>query len=204
MAALALAAAGNLVSRRTLAWQMRRVIFHSCGEESPFRHLADLPTVHRPLTADNARAALLASGSIPLLLEGVTIGGAHNEKKRPGVHWDGGVIDYHPNLDFGAGGGLVLFPHFYSHVVPGWFDKSLPWRRASGANFQRALLIAPSDAFVASLPGGKIPDRRDFYTMPESERMRRWQATLDASERLGDELRELLDTGRLIDHVRPW
>jgi hypothetical protein len=198
-ASMAVAAAANLVSRHSLALQMRRCIFHSAGDETPFRHLADLPTTHVPLTRDNLRAALLASGSIPLLLEGVKVPGTPT-----GVHWDGGVLDYHLDLDFGAGGGLVLYPHFYSHVVPGWFDKSLRWRRARGENFRRALLVAPSDAWVASLPGAKIPDRRDFYTMPEAERMRRWQAVVDASARLGDELRELLATGRLADHVRPW
>jgi hypothetical protein len=206
-AAMGLAAAANLVSRRTLAWQMRRVIFHSAGDETPFRHLADLPTVHLPLTRENIRPALLASGSIPLLLEGVRIPGVGGE---PGggvprsVYWDGGVLDYHLDLDFGAGDGLVLYPHFYPHVVPGWFDKALKWRRAGSANFRRALLVAPSDRFVASLPGGKIPDRRDFYTLPERERIARWQAVVDASERLGDELRELLATGRLADHVRAW
>ena len=198
-ASMAVAAAGNLVSRRTLALQMRRCIFHSAGDETPFRHLADLPTTHVPLTRDNLRAALLASGSIPLLLEGVKVPGTPS-----GVHWDGGVLDYHLDLDFGAGGGLVLYPHFYSHVVPGWFDKSLRWRRARGENFRRALLVAPSDAWIASLPGAKIPDRRDFYTMPEADRMRRWQAVVDASARLGDEMRELVATGRLADHVRPW
>ena len=202
MAGLAVAAAANLASRRSLAWQMRRVIYHSCGDETPFRHLADLPTAHRPLSRANLRAALLASGSIPLLMEGVRVPGGAGEPG--GLHWDGGVLDYHLDLDFGAGDGLVLYPHFYAHVVPGWYDKALRWRRARGANFRRALLVAPSDAFVASLPGGKIPDRRDFYTMPEAERIRRWQATADASERLGDELRELLATGRLAERVEPW
>ena len=201
-AGMAIAAATNLVSRRALAWQMRRVIFHSAGDETQFQHLADLPTVHLPLTRENLRSALLASGSIPLLVEGVRIPGPRGEPG--GVHWDGGVLDYHLDLDFGAGDGLVLYPHFYPHVVPGWFDKALRWRRARGANFQRALLIAPSKAFVASLPGGKIPDRRDFYTMPEAERMRRWQVVVDASARLGDELRELVATGRLAQLVRPW
>jgi hypothetical protein len=200
MAGLALAAAGNVVSRRTLSWQLERVIFHSCGDETPFAHLADLPTVHLPLTQGNVRDALLASGSIPLLLEGVRVAGA----PPGGVYWDGGVLDYHLDLDFGTGAGLVLFPHFYSHVVPGWFDKALPWRRAAGSNFRRTLLLAPSEEFVASLPGGKIPDRRDFYGMPEQERMRRWQAVRDASERLGDELRELVATGRMADRVQPW
>ncbi len=95
----------------------------------------------------------------------------------------------------------MLYPHFYAHVVPGWFDKGLRWRRARGprhaANFRRALLVAPSDAFVASLPGGKIPDRQDFYALSDAERRRRWQAVVDASARLGDEFAELLATGRL-------
>jgi hypothetical protein len=99
------------------------------------------------------------------------------------------------DLDFGPGDGLVLYPHFYSHVVPGWFDKSLAWRRAGATNFRRALLIAPSPELVATLPGAKIPDRRDFYTMPEAERFRRWQAVVDASTALGDELHELIETG---------
>ena len=199
LTSMAAAVVGNLVSRRTLALQMRRCIFHTAGDETPFAHLADLPTVHLRLTRENLRAALLASGSIPLLLEGVRIPGTPG-----GVHWDGGVLDYHLDLDFGTGDGLVLYPHFYSHVVPGWFDRSLRWRRGRGENFRRALLIAPSDEFVSSLPGSKIPDRRDFYSMPESERMRRWQVVVDTSERLADELRELLATGRLADRVRPW
>ncbi|GLC26761.1 patatin-like phospholipase family protein [Roseisolibacter agri] len=198
-AGLAIAAAGNLLARRTLALQMRRCIFHSAGDVTPFAHLSDLPTTHVALTRENLRAALLASGSIPLLVDGVKIPGTPR-----GVYWDGGVLDYHLDLDFGAGEGLVLYPHFYAHVVPGWFDKGLRWRLARGDNFRRALLIAPSDAFVAALPGGKIPDRRDFYGMPEAERMRRWQAVVDASARLGDELRELLATGRLADAVKPW
>jgi hypothetical protein len=89
-------------------------------------------------------------------------------------------------------------------VVPGWFDKALPWRRAPALNFRRTLLLAPTDEFVASLPGGKIPDRRDFYGIPDRERMRRWQAVREASEQLGDELRELVATGRIADRVQPW
>ena len=198
-AGLALAVAGNLVARRTLSLQMRRWIFHSAGEDTPFAHLADLPTRHASLTRANLRDVLLASGAIPLLLEGVRIPDTEG-----GVHWDGGVLDYHLDLDFGHGDGLVLYPHFYSHVVPGWFDKSLRWRRATATNFRRALLIAPSEEFVTSLPGAKIPDRRDFYGLPEAERMRRWQAVVDASDALGVELRELVQTGRIADAIQPW
>ena len=79
-------------------------------------------------------------------------------------------------------------------------DPTARVRHAPG----RALLIAPSAEFVASLPGAKIPDRRDFYTMPEAERMRRWQAVVDASEALGDELRALVQSGRIADRVQLW
>lgn len=198
-ASIAIAAAGNLVSRKSLALQMRRNIFHSAGDVTPFAHLSDLPTVHHRLTAENLRPALLASGSIPLLLEGVRVPGTPR-----GVHWDGGVLDYHLDLDFGPGDGLVLYPHFYSHVVPGWFDKSLTWRRARGDNFRRALLIAPSDEFVASLPRHKIPDRKDFYAMDDATRRLTWQRVVDESARLGDELADLLATGRIAERVEAW
>lgn len=196
--AMAFAAAANLISRRTLALQLRRTIFHACGNDSPFLHLRDLPTVHRTLTADNVRATLLASGSIPLLLEGVRI------PDTPGVHWDGGVTDYHLDLDYGEGDGLVLFPHFFDQVVPGWFDKSLTWRRAGARNFSRTLLIAPSADFIAKLPGHKIPDRRDFYTLSDRERFARWDRVNEMTSVLGEELHELIETGRLVEHVRPW
>jgi hypothetical protein len=196
--AIAFAAAANLISRRTLALQLRRSIFHSAGDESPFLHLRDLPTVHHTLTAANVRAALLASGSIPLLMEGVRVPGA------PGLHWDGGVTDYHLDFDYQRSDGLVLYPHFYDHVVPGWFDKSLPWRRAGAANFSRTLLIAPSPEFVAMLPGQRIPDRRDFYTFPDAERQRRWQQVNDMTSALGEQLHELITTGRVAEVARPW
>lgn len=198
MLGLAAAAAGNLVSRRTLALQMRRVIFNTAGDDSPFRGLADLPTQHRPLTRQNLRHALLASGSIPMVLQGVPIPG-----EPAGIHRDGGVIDYHLDLDFGPGAGLVLYPHFYPHVVPGWFDKGLGWRRARWNNFGRALILAPTAEFVARLPGGKIPDRNDFYRMPNDERVRVWRGVVTASAQLADELRELIATDRIADAVRP-
>jgi hypothetical protein len=196
---LAIGAAANVVSRKALTLQLRRSIFHSAGSDTPFGTLADFPTAHHPLTRDNLRPALLASGSIPLVLEGVVI------PDTPGsVHWDGGVIDYHLDIDFGVGEGLVLYPHFYSHVIPGWFDKALRWRRARAQNFRRTLLIAPSDAFVASLPGGRIPDRQDFYRYPEHERIARWQQVLDRSAELGEELRALVSSGRIADVLEPW
>ncbi len=197
MLAMAAAAAGNLVSRRTLALQMRRVIFHTAGDDSPFAYLTDLPTTHVRLTRQNLRPALLATGSIPLVLQGVPI------PEAAGIHRDGGVLDYHLDLAYGPGEGLVLYPHFSSHVLPGWFDKSLRWRRTRWANFRRALLLTPTDEFVATLPNRKIPDRNDFYRMGDAERIAAWRKTVAESARLADELRELMATGKLADAVRP-
>jgi hypothetical protein len=199
MMALAIAATANFVSRRWLAVQMKRYVFHSAGSDTPFLHLSDLPTTHLPLSRENLRSVLLASGSIPLVVEGVRIPGREGE-----LHWDGGVVDYHLDLDFGPGDGIVLYPHFFDHIVPGWFDKAMKWRRGREVNFDRALLIAPSAEFVASLPGKKIPDRTDFFSMPESERMKRWQAAKDASAQLGDELRELIATNKVAGRLQPW
>ncbi|MEI6741218.1 MAG: patatin-like phospholipase family protein, partial [Gemmatimonadaceae bacterium] len=120
------------------------------------------------------------------------------------VHWDGGVTDYHLDLEPPAGDGLVLYPHFYPHVVPGWFDKALPWRRAHGPQLARTLLIAPSDRFVASLPGGKIPDRRDFASLSHTVREQRWQAVRERTTELGDELRALITSGDIAAHVEPF
>jgi hypothetical protein len=198
MLGLGLAAMTNLVSRRTLGLHLERVIFHSAGDTSPFAGLKDLPSVHLPLTRENLRPALLASGSIPMLLAGVRIPGA-----KAGVYRDGGIIDYHLDLDFGPGEGLVLYPHFYPYVVPGWFDKALRWRRGQAPNFRRALIIAPSPELIARLPGGKIPDRDDFYRLPDDERMRAWRQVLSESRRMGDEFWDLFSTGRLAEHLRP-
>ncbi len=199
LAGLALAAASNLASRRALALQMERVVFHGAGDASPFRGLDDFPTRHVALTRDNLAPALLASASIPLVLAGVR----HVPGAPAGTYRDGGVIDYHVDLDFGPGSGVVLFPHFYRHVVPGWFDKSLRWRRSRLANFRRALILAPSKEFVARLPGGKIPDRVDFTDRTDTARIRAWRQVVAASEELADELRELLANGKLADRVQP-
>ncbi len=197
--ALAVVAAGNVVSRRSLGLRMRRVIFNNVGMGSPFLGLEDLPTSHAPLSPDTLPHTLLASGSIPLLMTGMHVPGAP-----PGIYRDGGLLDYHLDLDFsGAGDGLVLYPHFYPHVVPGWFDRGPFKRRARPANWRRAVLLAPSTEFVASLPRGKIPDRRDFYDLGNDERIAAWREVMRRSGQLGEEFGELVDTGRLAERTRP-
>jgi hypothetical protein len=197
--ALAAAAALNVAHRRTLSLHFRRVVFSNAGDDSPLRGLRGIGTRHISLTRENLVDALRASGSIPLVIDGVRIPSAPG-----GLHWDGGVTDYHLDLAFGTGEGLILYPHFYAHVVPGWFDKSLPWRRARATNFQRALLLSPSAEFVAKLPNQRIPDRRDFSTMTESQRIRTWETVRSASTALGDELGDLIAGGRIAGRVDLW
>lgn len=180
------AAAGNAVSRRRLASAMERVVFHNRQDDAAWlRTPFDAFTGHFvELTGANLPAALQASGSIPLVLDAVRdIAGAP-----PGPHWDGGLIDYHLHLPYQRDPGLVLYPHFSDYIVPGWLDKSLPWRRANDAALDNVILVSPSPEFVARLPNGKLPDRKDFtaYGQHHDTRIRAWLAAIGESERMAE------------------
>jgi len=188
---MALSALSNMVSRSALGLYLERTLFSSMGAESPFTGLTDFPTRLVKMTQANVHDALLASGSIPFALEGVrNIAGA-----APGLYVDGGIIDYHFDLPFHQEEGLVLYPHFATTLIPGWFDKKLVWRKPGLANYHNVLLLAPSDSFVQGLPYGKIPDRGDFKSMGYATRLNYWQIVMKESERLADEFIELLNTG---------
>lgn len=201
-AGLVLSAAANAVSRRGLRYFYERTLFHHPNTAPPFFG-RDGQTTHRvPLSEENLTDALFASGSIPLVVPGQNqIQGAPK-----GIYRDGGMIDYHMDLAYNIDEGLVLFPHFTPRVVPGWFDKSLPWRKPSQRNMARTLLIAPSEAFIKTLPHGKIPDRRDFTSYAGRNEARKvyWEAVLGETERLRDELVEALHGNKLKDWVEPW
>lgn len=196
LAALGLAALANAASRRALGRLAERWLFHAGGEPGPLTRPDGLPTRHCTLDAANLGAVLLASGAIPGLMETVPeIPGAG-----PGPFCDGGIVDYH--FDVRLDVGLVLFPHFYPEVVPGWFDKALRWRRG-GARLANTVLIAPSPEFVARLPYAKIPDRRDFEVLDDETRERYWRAVAGESERLGAVFLELCRTGEIADVAEP-
>jgi hypothetical protein len=191
--ALGAAALANLVSPAALGLFFERVLFHDPREQAPFMDPAVFPGIRVALSAENLYSAVLASGAVPLVLAGIrAIPGAP-----PGLYRDGGVLDYHFNLPMAGDRGLVLYPHFYPHLVPGWFDKMLPWRRAGRAALDRTVILCPSAEFVAALPGGKIPDRRDFWSFDDAERLRRWRTVIAESRRLGEEFAELVDSETL-------
>ncbi|MDX1734700.1 MAG: patatin-like phospholipase family protein [Halioglobus sp.] len=188
-AAMGTAAMGNAVSRSLLRLVFQRVVFHSGATPDPGLHLGDFHTAYAALDAGNTRAALHASGSIPFVLTGERdIAGAPS-----GHYWDGGIIDYHFDLGQYQSDGLLLYPHFGANVIPGWFDKFLPWRRAALHEVEKLVLVCPSEAFIADLPHGKIPDRSDFRTMREHERLDYWQTCIERSRALAEEFRALIE-----------
>ncbi|MDP9898881.1 phospholipase [Variovorax ginsengisoli] len=182
--------AANSVRRKSLGAWLERVVFSTQDVGLPF-DTQDFPTRRAVLSEANFELALQASCSIPFMLEAVhDIPGAP-----PGAYWDGGITDYHLHLDYQAGtDGLVLYPHFQQAVVPGWLDKGLKWRHKATPFLDRTVVLAPSAAWVASLPNGKLPDRKDFvhYARDPAGRMAAWRAAATAAQQLADELQEWL------------
>ena len=189
----------NAVRRPALSAFFSRALFFDPRDVPPFHDMDDFPIDRVHLSPANLGDAILASGAIPMVLDGVrNIAGAP-----AGTYRDGGVIDYHLDLPAAADGKLALFPHFFDWFKPGWFDKRLAWRRVSPANFAHTLVICPSAEFVASLPGGKVPDRSDFVRLPTEERLQRWQAVVQRCRALGDELEQALDRQDIAARVEP-
>jgi len=198
-AGLMAAATLNVVSRRSLGLFFERALFYDERNVPPCFDANGFPMQQVPLTPENYKDAIVASGSIPMVLKGVrNIAGA-----RPGVYRDGGVIDYHLDLPQSAPDKLTLFPHFYGHITPGWFDKKLSWRRPNPINIDRTILVSPSDEFVAALPLSKIPDRRDFVDFSSLERKRNWRIVVKACERMADEFVEVIERDQLAARLQP-
>ncbi|WP_448215382.1 patatin-like phospholipase family protein [Endozoicomonas sp. 2B-B] len=199
LSGLSLAAIGNTFSRKTLGAFFTRTLFHHPDANAPFYKMDNLPTERVSLSEENMLDAIMASGSIPLAMEGVrNIAGAPK-----GVYRDGGITDYHFDMAFPKGEGLILYPHFYQRIVPGWFDKSLKWRTPAIEHCDKLVLVYPSESFVSKLPYGKIPDRTDFKTFSFDERVKYWQKVIKESDRLGGAFLEAIETGKIRQEVKP-
>lgn len=186
--------ADNLRGRARLSRHFERLIVHDPRQAPPLHALEDFPSRFLNLELGNLRQALLASGSIPMVMQGVRdLPGAG-----AGTYRDGGLLDYHLDLPY-HGDDIVLYPHFTDRVIPGWFDKGLPWRRANQQGLQDVLLLAPSKEYLARLPHGKLPDRSDFkrFMGDDPGRNKYWQTAMSESQRLGDEFLQLADNGQL-------
>jgi pimeloyl-ACP methyl ester carboxylesterase len=190
---LTLCGAANAISRRALGMFFSRALFYDARELPPFFDVGGFPMHRIVLSKDNIIDAIAASGSVPLVLSGVT----NIEGAPKGVYRDGGVIDYHLDLPLCEPDRLTLFPHFFDRLIPGWFDKKLAWRKPDPVHTDRTILICPSAEFVSRLPNAKIPDRTDFVRMTQPERMRCWRESVAACRELADDLAEVLESGRL-------
>jgi hypothetical protein len=190
------AAMTNLVSRNALGRWLERVVFSDPRDPLPLQ-LDDFPTRRVDLTASNLLPAVLASCSIPFWMQAVhDIPGAP-----PGAYWDGGITDYHLHWPYNSlADGLALYPHFQAEVVPGWLDKALRHRHRATAALDKLVVLAPSPAWIAGLPGGKLPDRSDFkaYAHDVPARQAMWRRVVAESERLADEFSELVARGSVL------
>jgi len=222
-----------LKGRKSLRRRLTRVIFSSpAGAVSNAAQSADsdfpvtsqdgIDTLHVTLNRNNLRTALLASGAIPVYLNAVHLLEDPNPfvVSHDNVHYhgrrsdrklvlrDGGLLDYHPvpdnlsdNID-----GLVLYPHFYSKLTECWFDKFYPWRKVPARRMENVILVSPTDEFVRSLPGGRIPDRRDFLKFQGRDhvRVKQWQEATVRSEELGEAWMEIARRGDWSKVVTPF
>lgn len=199
-AGLAGLALSNALSRKAVGLFLERHVFSSPGEALPVP-LRDLPTQQLALSRDNFIPAMLASCSIPFMLEGVpSIPGA----TRPGAHWDGGLVDYHVHWPYASmDEGLVLYPHFQQQVVPGWLDKSLRWRHRATPWLDNVVLLCPNPEWVRTLPRGKLPDRTDFTALAPTQRMKVWVEAVERSRQLAQEWQDWLSRGCPADALKP-
>ncbi|MFH2132148.1 MAG: patatin-like phospholipase family protein [bacterium] len=197
------AALSNAVNRKFLKFFFERTLFYHPATPPPFFEKSEFTLQKVPLDKDNLASALLASGSIPLVMSGITdIKGSRN-----GVYRDGGIIDYHMDIPFlnNTDEKIVLFPHYSERIIPGWLDKKLRWRTPQPSNMDQVLLVAPSQSFVDSLPFKKIPDRHDFWTFSQKdeERINYWKTVISQSAALGHEFTDAVESGKIKDLVKP-
>jgi hypothetical protein len=189
LAGLALAAACNTAGRGQLRHVFERLICHDARSTLAFAPQDRIPTQRVPLSAANLLPALLGTTGVPGLFDGVAIPGAS-----AGVYRDGGLLDYHLDYPWQQQAGITLYLHYQPRIVPGWFDKILPWRQPVAAHHHSTLLVTPSPAYLASLGLGRLPDRGDPKRFAHDDAMRRrlWGQAVAESQRLGDEWRERL------------
>ena len=81
----------NKIDRRLLSKQYQRYIFQHPSSTLTINDPYNFSNVYQTLNPDNIKSALLASGSIPMVMSGIkNITGSKN-----GTYRDGGIIDYH-------------------------------------------------------------------------------------------------------------
>ena len=199
-AAMGVAGLGAMFTPRHLRGMTERTIFSDPRSDLHFTARDGYPVRKMTLTRDNLRDALVASGSIPIYMHGVRF--AEDPQH---LYHDGGMLDYHPipSAFWPAQDGLVLYPHFMDYFKIRWFDKFYRWRRATGSQLDTVVMLAPTPAFVASLPNSKIPDRHDFISHARRDHIRidNWRHVISRSHDLGAQFLELVKSGDIAARV---
>ncbi|MBU2512222.1 patatin-like phospholipase family protein [bacterium] len=192
----------NLINRNLLGMQFERTLFYHPQGDPPFLKTSDFPINRIALNRANYKQALLSSGSIPFVMDGVQqIDGVPD-----GTYRDGGLTDYHLDIPYHLNdNNIVLYPHFSNRIIPGWLDKSLKWRKPTADFLKNVLLVAPSESYIRSLPNQKIPDRNDFllYKGRDEERIKDWNTVVEKGERLADEFAVSVMSGAIKKLVKP-
>lgn len=186
----------NRFDRDLLKYQYHRYVFHHPKSKVKVTDNYHFNTVYQALSKENLKHALLASGSIPMVMQGV-----RDIPKAPqGMYRDGGIIDYHFDINIAPNNGLTFYPHFNPHPKAGWFDKNLS-RKVSDEHYKNVVMLVPSAQFIDGLPFKKIPDRKDFTDMDAPTRIQYWRTVLAETERLAQAFDEFLsnpDTSKII------
>lgn len=188
--AFVLASLGNLISRKSLGLHFTRVVVHHPDKKPPLENTSDLPSRFHEIESDKVTDSILSTGCIPVLTKGV------EDIAGKGLYQDGGITDYGFDLPFKPEKGFVLYPHFSQRPAPGWFDKSLTWRKPKYDNYSKTILLVPKAKFIEELPHGKIPDRNDFVKLSDEERKKYWQTVVEKSQIFSQQLSQL--------KVRDW
>lgn len=199
---LALCYLGNRIGRRHLFRFFERVVFYSGPRPPPFCFRPGFRGTAVAFNPVNFKHAVLASGAIPLVIEGVSdIHGAPR-----GVYRDGGIIDYHLDHDYTVKpDDVALLFHHDDRIIPGWLDKKLRGRRPRAGVLDPLLVVYPSPQLVETFPGGKIPDRDDFVNMMDDPagRILYWRKVVEICAPLGEEFVELVQSGKIGSLAEP-
>lgn len=190
----------NTFSRTALNAFFQRVFFRDPRDKQGLIGPDAFTSLNIQLDTHNFREAILATSAIPMVMEGIRdVPGAPK-----GMYRDGGLIDYHLTLPYQMEEGIVFQSHFFEQVKPSWFDKNLKNRKASEEQKNHVLLLYPSQTFIDTLPGGYVPDRKDFEAFETEERILRWEKAYEMSKRVAGDFAELVLSGKIRQKVKEW
>ena len=199
LASVVLATLYNAVDRRLLGLHFRRAVFSTLPhpQNSPLATSWDaIPSITVPLTSRNFLPGILATGSIPTVLSGES----NIEGSDSGHHFDGGLLDYHFELE---SPGPILYPHFSDDPIPGWMDRFFPFRRISRQARSQLCIVMPSKEMLARFPTGDYPSRHHFKQFDNNHRIKLWRETVKQNQLLEQELILCLESGDLTRIIEP-